>query len=774
MAFCSRAILFCFMAAAIVASVSAVHEDDARITRGDFTAIFPANLAAVLKRVADAKSIPYAAMISGMLMLACTFSYSSWCTGVAGNVEPLMLFSKNMGRSGINKTGACQYFEFIFKAVRRALVSLSNDPQTCIDNGVHVSKVLIPALDNTGTQAALIQRHSKTPNLFGSHDEWASVKRQAANGASGAIEIGFQHVLKAYNGPVCIENELKGGAERCLVPRINTLAGIQPSLAKADLGEGTPLYHVGLTSRQLWFNLVGNFDKVEVREPLKEDEQTVFEYVVAIAARAHVVQGEWFESKNSEKLKAEFMGTSKGASLSALEEASLEFYVHSFDPDFMGSGLGQTLEQVKKVKQLNLQAEHERIKATSRGEAVAGRWANDYEFEPCDEGTGPFLPKDLVEAGFQRLRVFEFEGEARQLMTTEVLTIEKALSEMPEDSGMKNIGGKAVGQITRLAGAMQTIAVASQDVDKFLGKGALGHGSQVLEFILNVSSWQDAIKPDSSEVVHWAVGTEYASRIPEQFVEPVSLDSVNRAKAVLHLSHRVVREVLLEDHSGHDSLNQTGHGQSLLSGQHVSATQELTGPMIVSSRVGALLKAAFMHQFVLAPVAEVLSGAGFRVRASKKGANVASSELPLLIDIQNSGLLAVLARGNVTTKKFFLRKIAFSDMNQEQKYQLCSRLADLGVTMDEYRANAVVGKNDVALESIGGAFQGALPFGLLPYEIPSMFATQEIEQPAPTQERQGGDEGSDNEDANKENSNNMEGDGDEAEAREKRSRPDPV
>ena len=113
-------------------------------------------------------------------------------------------------------------------------------------------------------------------------------------------------------------------------------------------------------------------------------------------------------------------------------------------------------------------------------------------------------------------------------------------------------------------------------------------------------------------------------------------------------------------------------------------------------------------------------------------------------------------------------------MNQEQKYQLCSRLADLGVTMDEYRANAVVGKNDVALESIGGAFQGALPYGLLPYEIPSMFATQEIEQPAPTQERQGGDEGSDNEDANKENSNNMEGDGDEAEAREKRSRPDPI
>ena len=58
MAFCSRAILFCFKAAAIVASVSAVHEDDARITRGDFTAIFPANLAEVLKRVAVSLETP--------------------------------------------------------------------------------------------------------------------------------------------------------------------------------------------------------------------------------------------------------------------------------------------------------------------------------------------------------------------------------------------------------------------------------------------------------------------------------------------------------------------------------------------------------------------------------------------------------------------------------------------------------------------------------------------------------------------------------------------
>ena len=37
-------------------------------------AIFPPRLAAVLKKVADAKSIPYGAMISCMLALICAFS----------------------------------------------------------------------------------------------------------------------------------------------------------------------------------------------------------------------------------------------------------------------------------------------------------------------------------------------------------------------------------------------------------------------------------------------------------------------------------------------------------------------------------------------------------------------------------------------------------------------------------------------------------------------------------------------------------------------------
>ena len=95
----------------------------------DIDAIFPPRLAAVLKKVADAKSIPYGAMISGMLALICAFSpAASWVSSIGGHFEPLIMNFKNVGNSGINKTGATRYFDFVFKTVRGALVSLSLDP----------------------------------------------------------------------------------------------------------------------------------------------------------------------------------------------------------------------------------------------------------------------------------------------------------------------------------------------------------------------------------------------------------------------------------------------------------------------------------------------------------------------------------------------------------------------------------------------------------------------------------------------------------------------
>ena len=82
---------------------------------GDIDAISPPRLAVVLKKVADAKSIPYGAMISGMLALICAFSPAPWVSSIGGHFEPLIMNFKNVGNSGINKTGATRYFDFVFK-----------------------------------------------------------------------------------------------------------------------------------------------------------------------------------------------------------------------------------------------------------------------------------------------------------------------------------------------------------------------------------------------------------------------------------------------------------------------------------------------------------------------------------------------------------------------------------------------------------------------------------------------------------------------------------
>ena len=124
----------------------------------DLFAMFPNNLANVLKRVADAKCIPYGGMVAGILGLMCTFSPSSWCSSVGGHDEPLLMTLKMVGISGINKTGAMRYFEHVFKAVRMTLVDMSSDASLCLENGFRVLKSRIPQLDYTATQAAFIQK----------------------------------------------------------------------------------------------------------------------------------------------------------------------------------------------------------------------------------------------------------------------------------------------------------------------------------------------------------------------------------------------------------------------------------------------------------------------------------------------------------------------------------------------------------------------------------------------------------------------------------------
>ena len=87
-----------------------MHEDDARVLRGDFTHIFPPSLCVALKRTADAKNIPYASMVSNTIALTAMFSSTTWCKGLNGNLEPLIFSIKNIRPSGINKSGFYENF----------------------------------------------------------------------------------------------------------------------------------------------------------------------------------------------------------------------------------------------------------------------------------------------------------------------------------------------------------------------------------------------------------------------------------------------------------------------------------------------------------------------------------------------------------------------------------------------------------------------------------------------------------------------------------------
>ena len=127
---------------------------------------------------------------------------------------------------------------------------------------VQVMKRSIPSLENTATQAALLQRISLDHNLFGSFDEQATQMRQFTNGSNSGLEAGVQAALQLYNGPPVVVNELKGSTETACLPRYSCVANIQPPLAVSDFGVGSKLFGIGMTSRSIWFNLTSNFSMV--------------------------------------------------------------------------------------------------------------------------------------------------------------------------------------------------------------------------------------------------------------------------------------------------------------------------------------------------------------------------------------------------------------------------------------------------------------------------------------------------------------------------------
>ena len=184
MCLCNHLLLF-FLVLAHTTCIAAVHWDELSASSSDLDAFFPP------KRVADAKSIPCALLAAGVLLLTCVYSHASWTSGVAGQIEPLVLYLKNMGLSGINKTGCFNYVNYLFHKIRDALVSLASDAAACVEKRLRINRKNIPESDHTGTQAALIKKHSESRSMMANHDEKPSSARPRMVQAVEARGVAF-------------------------------------------------------------------------------------------------------------------------------------------------------------------------------------------------------------------------------------------------------------------------------------------------------------------------------------------------------------------------------------------------------------------------------------------------------------------------------------------------------------------------------------------------------------------------------------------------------
>ena len=594
---------------------------------------------------------------------------------------------------------------------------MSNNAALCIENGLRVMKGCIPEAEYTATQAALIQKFSRSNNLVGLFDEHATMMRQLTNGSNGGAAEGSQTHLTVYNGPSSTTNELKSGVETTFEPRYTTLTGIQPAVAKADFGAGTTLFNIGMSPRSLWFSLESNLPGDYLPAPLTRDEQTVLEFALAVAASSYLVPGEWHAHEDPDAIELAFTGA-HGASLHSTEVEALEFKKHTFIPDGLGESTANIASQIAEVARMKSKNAFECTKAMNKGDVPPGRCLVTLEVCQEDNGEGALLPISMHKAQIDKMRVFEFcEGsEAEAAMRARLLAGQKEFSRMSETDPRKVLIGKEAGQLARLVGIMQVIEIASDDVKNFLGDKPLLSGVERTAFMIDIMNDRRQASPAGGGTFRdWAIGSDREARLPECYFEKITLPSVNRADRILASSRTTAERTLLDIHQ-HPTVDHAASGTTSLA----AAEQVAPG---CSSRGHELIKQALLKQFLVAPVSSVLPG--LRIRSSAKGAHAGLTELPLLFEIQSCALLAVIVRGSQLSRKFFLRKMVLSDLSVEKKFEASKYLSDMGLTLDEYSANAKVSSHDADLDRIGPHYPvGPLPYGLARSDIPTFFESQ--------------------------------------------------
>jgi hypothetical protein len=608
------------------------------------------------------------------------------------------------------------FFEHIFFATRTALVAMSNNAALCIENGLRVMKGCIPEAEYTATQAALIQKFSRSNNLVGLFDEHATMMRQLTNGSNGGAAEGSQTHLTVYNGPSSTTNEQKSGVETAFEPRYTTLTGIQPAVAKADFGAGTTLFNIGMSSRSLWFSLESNLPGDYLPTPLR-DEQTVLDFALAVAAPSFLVPSEWKAHEDPDAIELAFTGA-HGATLHSTEVEALEFEKHTFIPDGLGESTAHITSHIAEVARMKSKNAFECTKAMNKGDVPPGRCLVTLEVCQEDNGEGALLPISMHQAQVDKMRVFEFyEGsEAEAAMRARILAGQKEFSRMSETDPRKVLIGKEAGQLARLVGIFQVIQIASDDVENFLGDKPLRSQVERTAFMIDIMNDRRQASPAGGGTFRdWALGSDRESRLPECFFEKISLASVNRAVRILASSRATAERTLFDIHQ-RPTVDHAASGTTSLA----AAEQVAPG---CSSRGHELIKQALLKQFLVAPVSSVLPG--LRIRSSAKGAHAGLSELPLLFEVQSCALLAVIVRGSQLSRKFFLRKMVLSGLSVEKKLEASKYLSNMGLTLDQYSANAKVSSLDADLDLIGPQYPaGPLPYGLARSDIPTMFESQ--------------------------------------------------
>jgi hypothetical protein len=90
----------------------------------DLIDMLPSNLGRVMKRTANALSVPYGGMVTSMLHLACAFSPTTFVASPGGGqIEPLVENLLNVGSSCINKSGLTKNPEYLFTQTNEAIAA---------------------------------------------------------------------------------------------------------------------------------------------------------------------------------------------------------------------------------------------------------------------------------------------------------------------------------------------------------------------------------------------------------------------------------------------------------------------------------------------------------------------------------------------------------------------------------------------------------------------------------------------------------------------------